>query len=193
MPPRVKSRGTIRDMPLSLKLHPQSGCAAVSGIAATVTRPQPDTLALSYVVSGTIGEVRWPDEAAPARTDGLWQHTCFEAFIRPSPGAGYCEFNFAPSREWAAYQFDGYRAGMRAAEIGVPAISGEAAEKTYTLRATLHWDRLSDLMRDNGWRLGLAAIIEETGGRKSYWALAHPPGKPDFHHADCFALEFPEN
>jgi len=21
--------------------------------------------------------------------------------------------------------------------------------------------------------------------------LAHPPGKPDFHHPDCFALELP--
>jgi hypothetical protein len=21
--------------------------------------------------------------------------------------------------------------------------------------------------------------------------LAHPPGKPDFHHSDCFALELP--
>ena len=26
-------------------------------------------------------------------------------------------------------------------------------------------------------------------GGISYWALAHPPGKPDFHHADGFALE----
>jgi hypothetical protein len=35
-------------------------------------------------------------------------------------------------------------------------------------------------------------VIEETNGNKSYWALAHPPGKADFHHADCFALEFPK-
>jgi hypothetical protein len=34
-------------------------------------------------------------------------------------------------------------------------------------------------------------VIEETNGRKSYWALAHPPGKPDFHHSDCFALGLP--
>jgi hypothetical protein len=38
------------------------------------------------------------------------------------------------------------------------------------------------------WRLGLSAIIEEASGRRSYWALAHPPGKPDFHHPDSFAL-----
>jgi hypothetical protein len=41
------------------------------------------------------------------------------------------------------------------------------------------------------WQLDLAAVIEERGGRISYWALAHPPGKPDFHHSDCFTLEFP--
>jgi hypothetical protein len=40
-------------------------------------------------------------------------------------------------------------------------------------------------------RFGLAAVIEETSGRRSFWALAHPPGKPDFHHADCFTLEVP--
>jgi hypothetical protein len=51
-------------------------------------------------------------------------------------------------------------------------------------------DRLSRLPRNVLWRLGLSALIEETSGRKSYWALAHPPGKPDFHHADCFAHEF---
>jgi hypothetical protein len=40
-------------------------------------------------------------------------------------------------------------------------------------------------------RVGLAAVVEETSGHRSYWALAHPPGKPDFHHADCFTLEVP--
>jgi hypothetical protein len=48
---------------------------------------------------------------------------------------------------------------------------------------------LSALPRDVGWRLGLAAITEDTRGGKSYWALAHPSGKPDFHHFDCFAHE----
>ena len=39
--------------------------------------------------------------------------------------------------------------------------------------------------------IGLSAVIEETDGTKSYWALRHPPGPPDFHHPDCFALELP--
>jgi hypothetical protein len=38
---------------------------------------------------------------------------------------------------------------------------------------------------------GLAAVIEDGEGNLSYWALAHPPEKPDFHHRDCFALKLP--
>ena len=37
-------------------------------------------------------------------------------------------------------------------------------------------------------RLGLAAVIEASDGTRSYWALRHPAGQPDFHHADAFAL-----
>jgi hypothetical protein len=52
-------------------------------------------------------------------------------------------------------------------------------------------DRLSALPHKATWRLGLSAVIEDSSGAKSYWALAHPPGKPDFHHPDCFAHELP--
>ncbi len=41
---------------------------------------------------------------------------------------------------------------------------------------------------EKDWKLALSAVIEETDGTKSYWALRHPPGAPDFHHPDCFAL-----
>jgi hypothetical protein len=40
-------------------------------------------------------------------------------------------------------------------------------------------------------RLGLSAVIEATDGTISYWALAHPSDKPDFHHPDSFVLELP--
>jgi len=38
-------------------------------------------------------------------------------------------------------------------------------------------------------RLGLSAVVEDVDGILSYWALRHPLGKPDFHHADAFALQ----
>jgi uncharacterized protein len=60
----------------------------------------------------------------------------------------------------------------------------------YRLQASLEMDQMSSLRIDGGWRIGLAAVIEDTSGHKSYWALAHPPGKADFHHSDSFALQF---
>jgi hypothetical protein len=32
-------------------------------------------------------------------------------------------------------------------------------------------------------------VIEDADGSLSYWALAHPPGRPDFHHTEAFALD----
>ena len=39
--------------------------------------------------------------------------------------------------------------------------------------------------------MGMCAVIEEQGGRISYWALSHPDGKPDFHDPACFAAVLP--
>jgi len=174
-------------MRLSLKLHPDSICAAVVGIDVEVARASAGSLVLSYIVTGTIGDLRLPALAAPVRTDELWKHTCFEVFVCATAADSYYEFNFAPSTQWAAYRFDGYRSGMTvASEIGAPRIDVQSNAERYELQVALALDPLPGAAK---WRLGLSAMIEETNGRKSYWALAHPPSKPDFHHADCFTLE----
>jgi hypothetical protein len=174
-------------MRLALKLHPDSHCVAVARIDVDVARPRADSLIFSYVVSGRIDHLCLPPVTASARTDELWRHTCFEAFLRPPSRESYYEFNFAPSTQWAAYSFGSYRNGMRVADdIGVPTIDVQSETDRYALQATL---ALSNLPRDASWRLGLSAVIEEIDGNKSYWALAHPQGRPDFHHGDCFALE----
>ncbi len=170
----------------TLRLHPDSRCASATHVEAEIARPRPGGLILSYVVSGRISDLRFPPVVAAARTDELWRHTCFEAFVRGSAGPAYYEFNISPSTQWAAYRFESYRGGMRVAtEIGAPRIEVQSSAETYTLQAALEFDGLSSPLH-----LGLSAVLEETNGRKSYWALAHPPGKADFHHADCFTLEF---
>ena len=170
----------------ALILHPDSRCAAVTSIAVEVARARPGVLTLHYLVTGRIGELRLPPVAAPARADELWRHTCLEAFVRTPAGVGYLEFNFAPSTQWAAYRFSGYREGMQPAmDLRAPHFDVRSNAATFEMEALLA------LPDDAPWRLGLSAVIEETNGAKSYWALAHPPGKPDFHHADCFALELP--
>jgi len=173
-----------------LTTHPQTQCCAAIQIEAVVTRSRSYCLELSYVVTGQLKELSIPPVATSKRADKLWRHTCFEAFIQTAH-TEYYEFNFAPSTQWAAYRFSSYRSGMcGAAEIGAPPIEVRSSPDCYTLQASLELDRLSGLPREALWRLGLSALIEDMSGRKSYWALAHPPGKPDFHHADCFAHEF---
>jgi hypothetical protein len=173
-----------------LKCHPHTLSSAATRVEVEVARAHEGSLVLRYLVSGKIGDLRLPPVTAPARADGLWQHTCFEAFLRSPPQTGYYEFNFAPSTQWAAYRFGSYRKEMRVAtEFSAPMIELLSASDCYALQVSLDVDGLSMLPREAGWRLGLAALIEETDGRKSHWALAHPPGKADFHHPDCFAYE----
>ena len=174
----------------SLRRHPDSLCCAAAHVEVEVARPNADRLALTYLVTGDLSDIRMPPVMASERRDELWRHTCFEAFVRASSGAEYYEFNFSPSTQWAAYRFSSYRSGMCAAEISAPPIETQSAPDRYTLQACLELNRLSDLPRNALWQFGLSALIEDTSGRMSYWALVHPPGKPDFHHADCFAHEF---
>src|SRR3954464_8994411 len=56
-----------------------------------------------------------PEAAEPTRADELWRTTCFEAFLRPLGEENYREWNFAPSGQWATYEFSGYRENMVAA------------------------------------------------------------------------------
>jgi hypothetical protein len=154
-------------------------------------RPCTGSLVLSYLVTGRIGDLRISPAVAAARTDELWRHTCFDAFVRTSPGPTRYGFDFAPSTQWAAYRFDNYRSGMRVAtEISAPRIEVQSSPACYRLQPSLEMDQISSLRIDGAWGIGLAAVIEETSGHKLYCALAHPPGKADFHHSDSIALEF---
>jgi hypothetical protein len=127
-----------------------------------------------------------PPPAEPARVENLWQTTCFEAFLRIPGADAYREWNFAPSGQWAAYDFAAYREGRTDAEVATPYVRVEDNFTWWALGTTF------PVEADAVWTLGLSAILEEKDGTKSYWALAHPPGdKPDFHAADCFAARLP--
>ena len=127
-----------------------------------------------------------PVAAEAGRADNLWQTTCLEAFLRPAGGEAYREWNFAPSGQWAAYDFTAYRDGMTDAAVGsAPYIRMEDNLTWWTLGATIAVDSAAE------WDLGLSAVLEEKDGTKSYWALAHPREKPDFHDPGCFAARLP--
>lgn len=179
-------------MRAALTLHPASRCEAVKGIEVTASRRGYGVLVLRYIVTASMSGLRLPPVTLPERTDGLWRHTCFEAFIQPSVDTAYYEFNFAPSTQWAAYGFCSYRSGMSQADVtSGPRISVRLSDETCELEVTLELGGLLDALLGSTWWLGLSAVIEDAHGGLSYWALAHPQGKPDFHQSDCFVIELP--
>jgi hypothetical protein len=166
-----------------LTSHPLTPSQAVWSIVSTTHR-RADSVHLAFVVTGQITQIKLPETQEPARTDELWQHTCFEVFAR-SPGANaYMEFNFSPSTQWAAYRFGAYREGMMPMELHSAPIVHVAASET-----RLQFDVQMDA-RDfpAPVELALTAVIEELSGAKSYWAIEHRANKPDFHHEHGFVL-----
>ena len=104
------------------------------------------------------------------------------------PGA-YCELNFSPSEEWAAFGFSAYREGMSPISLQRdPSIAVSVSEDRLALDAIVGPEILLALPGASSPRLALSAVVEETDGRLSYWALTHPAERPDFHHRDGFVL-----
>ena len=176
----------------SLRPHPDSRCDALRAVQVEVVRRPGSVLRLDYVASGRIADLLVPAAAEPVRADKLWEHTVFEVFVRRPGEPGYVEFNFAPSGAWAAYRFTSQRRGMsNLEEFSAMPITVDHGISSLELGVTLPLGMLPDFADGDAWSIGISTIIEERNGRKSYWALAHPQGKADFHHPDSFALELP--
>ena len=160
------------------------------GIEVRVRRREPDTLVFQYVLRAEMPRICVPPGQPPGRADGLWKHTCFEAFIAVADAPHYYELNFSPSGRWAIYTFSGYRGGMSPTDVTVPPeLDVRRFDDRLELDAPI---RMSDLIDREGGRtlkLALTAVVEDDSGTLSYWALKHAPGKPDFHHPDGFVLE----
>lgn len=171
-------------MQLELVPHPATSPAAVEAVSVTIQHKE-HGLDLVYIVEGDSSRIVVPPPTKPYRTDELWRTTCFELFIR-GEGETYREFNLSPSGQWAAYRFAEYRGEAEMLGLNEPPRIGFSYEP-------FGFFLLSFVTVDLGLnaRISLCAVIEEVDGTKSYWALAHPPGKPDFHHPDCFVLELP--
>ena len=169
---------------VALERHPGVACAALRGIEATVTRLPAASLRVVYRLEGEIERLRLPPPRPPRRAERLWEHTCCEIFIARHGAPGYRELNISPSGEWAAYDFTRYRQGNALAH-GDPRVATQRSPGKLELSATIAFP-------EQRARIGLSAVIEDEAGVLSYWALRHPAGKPDFHHADGFALELDE-
>ena len=171
-----------------LSPHPATPAPWIDEVVVRVAADGASAVALAFRVRGDVERVRVPSPRPPARADGLWRHTCFEAFVRSGEGPAYVELNFSPAGEWAAYAFRGYRDGGVLDVPLDPAIVVRRGPGELTLEAAIPGAVLPPTDAGVGLRLGLAAVIEDLAGNLSYWALRHGAGRPDFHHPEAFAL-----
>ncbi|HSY07174.1 MAG TPA: DOMON-like domain-containing protein [Steroidobacteraceae bacterium] len=177
-------------IPSALLCHAACACEAARSLNVAVSVLGGGRLQLLYALDADPARLRIPAERAAQRGDELWRHTCFEAFLRVTGTAGYCELNFAPSRAWAMYRFSARREGMAViTDARAPEIAVQRRPAGLTLAATVVWRDLIRGAPPLSVRMAAAAVLEDEGGSLSYWALRHPPGKPDFHHPDSFTLE----
>lgn len=149
---------------------------------------------VSYHCLTAKGSVRIPPPKPPAAADDLWRTTCCELFVGCDDVPAYREFNFSPSGEWAIYDFVAYRkrnshAGM-VQSGAMPAIVFSETSEAWTLTATLPAVLLQGFTGKEGreLRFSLTCVLEANDGELSYWALAHPQAKPDFHDRGGFIL-----
>jgi hypothetical protein len=160
-----------------LHCHPATPNDAIHSLSVEIEHNPEDGLKLRYRLVGDMTKILIPLTQPSVASDGLWRHTCFEAFAAAGTSA-YHEFNFSPSGEWAAYAFEGYRA-RRPWTIGKPpAIEVSRSPRQLLLTARIEAD---DLPAGNRLHLGLTAVVESIAGGLSYWALHHPDERPDFH------------
>jgi hypothetical protein len=174
-----------------LRCHPTGNPPAELRIDVAVSRQGHGDLHLHYRLHGVYC-LRLPPPASPGVADGLWQHTCCEAFVATVDGPAYREFNFSPAGQWAVYDFADYRqrrdappatpasvtlslTSTLAAPAIAPAIACQRDGDTLHLAAILP----AVLLPAGAARLGLTVVAESLLGDTP------PAGPPDHATACC--------
>ncbi len=172
---------------VNLRCSPSKKSKAVRAIRVFLQREW-DKLRLGFRLDGDISRVRLPSVGTPAQDAELWRHTCFEAFLSIDGESAYHEFNFAPSGQWQAYRFRGYRDGGPLSDDTISSdLLIRSTASDFELEAAIRLGALSKNHTNAPLRVGLSAVIEEDESY-SYWALYHPSDRPDFHDARGFTL-----
>lgn len=167
---------------------PQPELAAFSlEAAAQLAGPN---LQVQMRLQGPLEQLQLPEPTtAVERRDGLWQSTCFEAFVGQAAQPHYWEINLCPSGHWAVYALSGYRAGLQA--------EGRVQGLPFERRQRLLHSGLSELelafslalplpAEPGPLEISATAVLEHRQLGCSYWAWRHCGNEADFHRRDSF-------
>jgi hypothetical protein len=186
---RVCQKARVMSASAELIRHPAAGCEAIRRIGVEASRAGV-TLELSFRIEGDVSRLEMPAAGAPQRADGLWHHSCFEAFLQAEGGEAYVELNFSPSGAWAAYRFSARRSGRESPGLTAPRMEVRRGPDWLAMTIQISLAAIAEFA-GRPIAAGLAAVIEDRHGALSWWALDHRAAAPDFHDPATFTLRLP--
>lgn len=154
-------------------------------------------LQLLFRLQGPLQQLRLPAPTPnPERRDGLWQSSCFEAFLGVVGQAPYWEINLCPSGHWNLYALSAYRQGLRQepsvltlpyAQRRLPQPGGE---QLLELELDLELPALAEALAADPQAARLegstTAVLDHQQHGCSYWAWRHGGPEADFHRRESF-------
>ncbi|MBY0451911.1 MAG: hypothetical protein K2P92_02675 [Bdellovibrionaceae bacterium] len=165
-------------------------------ITADLTLMSANTAEINFKWMDPKGEIVLPEKENAGRIIGLWESTCFEAFIQPAPEnqpqfvqnltapVRYYETNFSTAKSWNVFGFTDYRTPTTPTELV------EAKILSYDVQS----NQMKIVLQVDGadWRkvsISLCAVIVTRSYGKSYWSFKHADDKANFHHFESFIIE----
>lgn len=157
-------------------------------VRASLSRVVGDPLSLDwrFEIQGDISALLLPrgSRGSTERKTGLWEHTCFEVFLKSPWERSYLELNYAPGGAWSAFHFDDYRQAMRD-DLEVSQLTGDLKQTESLLSGSVRVAR-----KKTPWArelcAGLTCVLESRDRALSYWALVHTDAQPNFHFPNSF-------
>ncbi len=178
----------MKSLSYSLKQFRPAGLEHKIKITGNIER-RSGILSLKYALSGPLQNIVIPPQSdLPSRKYGLWEETCFEFFLCTETSDNYWEFNMSPAGHWNVYRFTSYRTGMRE-EPAFQSLPFSVMVRDGALCLSLEIDMNKILPAAHSLKAAVSAVINTLNDGLSYWALAHPGIRPDFHLRESFILE----
>ena len=145
-------------------------------------------LHIKYLLQGDLSTIIIPQEnKIHSRQYDLWEHTCFEFFLRLKDTTEYWEFNLSPSGNWNVFHFLDYRLNI-AEEQAFSSLPFTTFQNQDSLELEVNIDLDTINIAKKDLDIAITTVVENKDRQLSYWALAHPATEADFHHQDSFII-----
>ena len=163
-----------------------SNTAPAVEITGAIAR-QSDRLKIAYKLAGVSQIILPQTNTNPTRQCDLWEHTCFEFFLKLYDSTKYWEFNLSPAGHWNVFRFPDYRQNI-AEEMVFDTLPFQVLLQNDSLLLNLEVELDKIISCESDLEVGITTVVEDKQ-QLSYWALTHSTKEADFHHRDSFIIK----